>query len=326
MAHGHHHHASDRGHGQGHGHGHGHGHSHAVSRWGNERRVFWAMLLTGGFMLAEVVGGLVSGSLALLADAGHMLTDFAALALAWVAFRIGRRPADSLRSYGYHRFQVLAAFLNGLALIVVVGGIAIEAVRRLLAPVEVLGGVMLLVAGLGLLVNLMVFAMLHGGDRENLNMRGAAVHVMGDILGSLAAIIAAGVILRTGWTPIDPLLSLFVALLILRSAWLVVRKSSHILLEGTPDWLDVGALRGALHAAVPAVEDIHHVHVWSLTSERPLITLHAALSPDADPQASLTAIKDCLRQRYGIEHSTVQIEQGSCSDDVAPTQLQKAEQ
>ena len=155
------------------------------------------MLLTGGFMLAEVAGGIVAGSLALLADAGHMLTDCASLALAWMAFRIGRRPHDARRTYGYHRFQVLAAFVNGLTLIAIVGWIVIEAVRRLLAPVEVLGGLMLAIAVLGLLVNLAAFWILHRGDRENLNIQGAALHVLGDLLGSVAAIVAgAGDLLR----------------------------------------------------------------------------------------------------------------------------------
>ena len=292
-----------------------HDHSHHLAKTAdNERRVFWAMLLTGGFMLVEVVGGLLSGSLALLADAGHMLTDFAALALAWLAFRLARRPADSLRSYGYHRAQVLAAFVNGIALVAIVGWIVVEALRRLFAPVEVLGGLMLAVAAVGLLVNLAAFALRHGGDRDNLNMRGAAVHVLGDLLGSAAAILAALVILWTGWMPIDPLLSLLVALLILRSGWLILKKSGHILLEGTPDWLDVGELRAGLIAAVPAVEDVHHVHVWSLTTDHPLITLHAVLRPGADSEANLAAIKAHLSERVGIEHSTVQIEIGTCSD------------
>jgi cation diffusion facilitator family transporter len=214
------------------------------------------MVLTGGFMGIEVVGGLVSGSLALLADAGHMLTDFAALGLAWFAFRIARRPPDQRRSYGYHRIQVLAAFVNGIVLVAVVGWILVEAVGRLLAPVEVLGGVMLAVAVGGLLVNIAAFALLHGGDRDNINLRAAAIHVLGDLLGSAAAILAAGVILGTGWMPIDPLLSVLVALLILRSSWLIIKKSAHILLEGTPDWLDVGRLRADLVAQVPGVEDV----------------------------------------------------------------------
>jgi cobalt-zinc-cadmium efflux system protein len=292
------------------------GHDHEPrENAGNERRVFLAMLLTGGFMVAEVVGGILSGSLALLADAGHMLTDAASLALAWAAFRIARRPHDARRTYGYHRFQVLAAFVNGVALIAIVGWIAIEAVRRLLEPVEVLGGLMMTVAVLGLLVNLAAFAILHGGDRANLNMRGAALHVLGDLLGSIAAIVAALVILGTGWTPIDPLLSILVALLILRSAWFVVRRSAHILLEGTPDWLDIEELRAELTAAVPEVQEVHHVHAWLLTSERPLMTLHARVREGADHHAVLLAIGRFLEDRFGIGHATVQIEAAGCPDD-----------
>jgi cobalt-zinc-cadmium efflux system protein len=203
---------------------------------------------------------------------------------------------------------VLAAFVNGLTLVLIVGWIAIEAIRRMLEPVEVLGGLMLVVALLGLLVNVVAFAILHGGDRHNLNIRGATLHVLADLLGSVAAVVAALVITWTGWMPIDPLLSLLVAALILRSAWLLVRKSAHILLEGAPDWLDADELRAALTAAVPAVRDVHHVHVWMLTTERPLLTLHARVSPDADPQATLDAIHRALADRFGIEHATVQIE------------------
>jgi cobalt-zinc-cadmium efflux system protein len=297
-----------------HDHSHHHRHEHARTA-DNERRVLWAMLLTGGFMVAEAVGGVIAGSLALIADAGHMLTDTASLALAWAAFRIGRRPADPRRSYGYHRFQVLAAFVNGIALVAIVLWIAVEAVRRFFDPVEVLGGLMLAIAVVGLLVNIAAFLVLHGAERENLNVRGAALHVLGDLLGSVAAIVAALVILWTGWTPIDPLLSVLVALLILRSAWFVVRKSGHILLEGTPDWLDVDELRGELTAAVPEVEDVHHVHAWMLTTERPLMTLHANVREGADHTRVLLAITRVLKERYGVGHATVQVEPAGCADE-----------
>lgn len=283
----------------------------------NARRVLVALWLTGGFMLAEVVGGLLTGSLALIADAGHMLTDTAALALAWMAFRVAGRPNDARRTYGYHRFQVLAAFVNGVTLVAVVGWIAIEALRRLFAPIEVLGGPMLVIAGLGLLVNLAALWILKSGDRPNLNLEGAAVHVLGDLLGSVAAITAACVILWTGWMPIDPLLSLLVALLVLRSAWFIVRRSGHILLEGAPDWLDVEALRRDLVAAVPQVVDVHHVHAWMLTDERPLMTLHATLGPGAGSDAALTAIRGFLEQHYGVGHATIQIEPHGCPETAA---------
>ena len=195
-----------------------------------------------------------------------------------------------------------------------VGWIAIEAVRRLFAPVEVLGGPMLAIAVLGLLVNLAALWILRSGGRGNLNLEGAAVHVLGDLLGSGAAIAAAAVILWTGWMPIDPLLSILVALLVLRSAWFIVRRSAHILLEGAPDWLDVAALRRDLAAAVPEVDDIHHVHAWMLTDERPLMTLHAAVRPGSDSHAALVAIQGFLEQRYGVGHATIQIEPQGCAD------------
>ncbi|MEO3431098.1 cation diffusion facilitator family transporter [Pelagibius sp. CAU 1746] len=299
-----------------HGHHHGHGHAHVHGAGADsEKRVFWAFLLTAGFMGAEVAGGLISGSLALLADAAHMLTDAAALALAWIAFRIARRPADPRRSYGYDRGQVLAAFTNGAVLIVIVCWIFIEAVQRLREPVPVEGGIMLVIASLGLVVNLVAFAILHGGDRRNLNLRGAAAHVLGDLLGSAAAILGALVILWTGWTPIDPLLSLLVGLLVLRSAWLVVRESVHILLEGTPAGIEPTDLRQRLIDDVPGLIDVHHIHAWSLTPERPLLTLHAQIGEASDPQATLKRIKQVLARRYGIDHSTIQIERGDCGDD-----------
>jgi cobalt-zinc-cadmium efflux system protein len=285
-------------------------HDHA----NDERRILWAMVLTGAFMLVEVAGGLVANSLALLADAGHMATDTASLALAYAAFRVGRRGHDSRRTYGYHRFQVLAAFVNGLALIAIVVWIAIEAVRRLLAPVEVLGGLMLAVAVAGLVVNVVAFAILHRGDRGNMNVRGAALHVFGDMLGSIAAIVAAVVISQTGWMPIDPLLSLAVAGLVLHSAWGLVKASGHILLEGAPDWLDVASFRAELLAAVAGVVDVHHVHTWMITADRPMMTLHVEIEPQADPQRTLLAVRRYIREHIGIDHATIQIETTGCLD------------
>ena len=237
--------------------------------------MFWAALLTGGFMLAEIVGGLLAGSLALLADAAHMLTDAVALALAWLAFRIGRRPADWRRTYGFDRFQIVAAFTNGIVLFLVALWILVEAAGRLLEPAPVLGGTLLAVAVGGLIVNLVVFGILHGGDRTNLNIRGALLHVVGDLLGSVAAIVAGIVILATGWTPIDPILSVLVGLLVLRSAWRLVAEAGHILLEGAPAGVDAREIGPDIIANVPNVSDVHHVHVWSLTERKRMVTLHA---------------------------------------------------
>jgi cobalt-zinc-cadmium efflux system protein len=281
----------------------------------NMRRVQLALILTAAFMIIEVIGGIVSGSLALLADAGHMLTDTMALTLAAVAFRVSSRPADSRRSYGYQRFQILAAFVNGLSLLLIVGWILFEAIRRLTAPPEVMASTMLLVASAGLVVNIMSFIVLHGGDRDNMNIRGAAIHVAGDLLGSIAAIVAALVILYTGWMPIDPLLSLLVAALIFRSAWQLVRHSAHILLEGTPDWLDTAEMKAKIVAQVPAVKDIHHVHVWGLTPQHLMLTMHVALADVGLPGTPVVReIKDVLREQFGIRHSTIEVEADDCAD------------
>lgn len=283
-----------------------------------ERRMLWAMLLTGGFTVAEAVAGVLSGSLALLADAGHMLTDTAALAIAWLAARLSQRPPDRLRSYGYQRLQVIAALLNGVGFIAIVAWILVEALQRLRQPLEVLGAPMLVVAVLGLLVNLLVLALLHHGhahgDHHDLNLRAAMLHVIGDLLGSVAAIAAAGVILVTGWMPIDPLLSVLVALLILRSALAVVRQSLHILLEGTPEDFDRAALERALVRAVPGVTGLHHIHVWSLTPEQPLLTMHVDVAELGDYHRTLLAIRRVLSEDFAIHHATVQIEPGPCAD------------
>lgn len=285
----------------------------------NMRRVVIALILTGTFMVVEVIGGVISGSLALLADAGHMLTDTMALALAAVAFRVSNRSPDAKLTFGYQRFQILAAFVNGLSLLLIVGWIAIEAVRRLLSPEAVLGKTMLLVAVAGLLVNIAAFALLHSGDRDNLNIRGAALHVAGDLLGSVAAIVAAIVIIYTEWMPIDPILSILVAALILRSAWALVKRSAHVLLEGAPEWLNVADMQANIVAKVPAVSGIHHVHVWGLTPQDLMLTMHLNLrSENSNPTGIIRRVKAILRQDYNIGHSTIEVEVEDCADDGAP--------
>ena len=281
----------------------------------NMRRVTLALTLTGIFMVVEVIGGLLAGSLALLADAGHMLTDTMALALAAVAFHVSKRPADGRLTYGYQRFQILAAFVNGLSLLLIVGWIFYEAVSRFLAPEEVMGRTMLIVAALGLVVNIIAFVVLHTGDRENLNIRGAALHVAGDLLGSVAAIVAAVVIIYTGWMAIDPLLSIAVALLILKSAWLLVKRSAHVLLEGAPEWLDVEEMQDNLVSCIPEVCSIHHVHVWGLTPQDLMLTMHVSVNDSAvEPTSIIRRVKALLREDYGIGHSTIEIEAEVCAD------------
>lgn len=303
---------------------HDHAHEHSAEH-NADGRLRLALALTAGFMLVEVAGGIWSGSLALLADAAHMLTDAAALALALWARRQALRPADTLRSYGYHRMPVLAAFVNGLGLLLLVVWIAVEAVQRMLAPPAVMGGLMLAVAVAGLLVNAAAFLILRGGHgsghghdhAHDLNLRGALLHVLGDLLGSAAAIVAAIVILVTGWMPVDPILSLLVAALILRTAWQLVRESAHVLLEGTPEGFDVAQFAQRLVSDVPGVAGVHHVHHWMLTPQRSVMTLHAVIAETVDDDRAVREIKTWVRSHYRVAHVTVQTERGGCADDHA---------
>jgi cobalt-zinc-cadmium efflux system protein len=296
---------------EGHSHDHGAGHVHGST---DKRRVLLAALLTGGFMVAEALGGWLTGSLALLADAGHMLTDSLALALAWYAFHLGERPANSRLTYGFGRVKTLVAYTNGIAIFVIALWIVYEAWRRFQAPPSILGGPMLVVAVLGLVVNIAGFLILHGGDRDSLNMRGAILHVLGDLLGSVAAIAAALIILATGWTPIDPILSVLVAVLILATAWRLMRDAAHVLLEGTPPRLDRDAVAGDIVANVAGVREVHDLHVWSMDGSRTMATLHACLDDGVDAHRAVSAVKARLAAKHGIEHATVEPEYGECAD------------
>jgi cobalt-zinc-cadmium efflux system protein len=290
------------------GHGHDH-HSHAPQVGeNNERVVLVGFALTASFMVAEFIGGILSGSLALVADAGHMLTDAAALALAWAAFRFGRKLSDSKRTFGYMRLEVLAGFVNAITLFALVAWITYEAIQRLLAPHPVLAGPMFLVAVLGLVVNIAVFFMLRQGDTDHVNIRGALLHVLGDLLGSVAAIVAAVVIYLTGWTPIDPILSVLLSALILRAAWALLRNAVQILMEGTPGNIEIDALRKHILDTVPDIEDVSHVHVWSITSGKPAATMEVSLKTGADYRTVSERVKKTLAQRYAIGHATVEID------------------
>jgi cobalt-zinc-cadmium efflux system protein len=308
--------------GHSHSHGHSHGHSHAHSHGTqalsgaalDERRILYAVMLTGGFMVIEVIGAIWSDSLALLADAGHMATDTAALSLAWLAFRIARMPSDGRRSFGYHRMQVLAAFVNALALIGICGWILFKAFWRLFDPPVVIAELMAVIAFTGLLVNIAAFALLSGRGQGNINVRGATLHILSDLLGSIAALAAAAVIIWTGWMAIDPLLSIGVVILILNGALKLVKQTGHILLEGSPDGVDPDRIAKAVRDAVPAVEDVHHVHAWSLTPDRPLVSMHARIKPEAEYDQTLKGIHDALVKQFDIGHATIQIERAECTE------------
>ena len=299
-----------------HGHDHDHDHDHTPTvTSANERKVLLSFFLIFGFMVVEAVGGVLSGSLALLADAGHMLTDAAALALAYAAFRFGRRAADSNRTFGYLRFEVIAGFLNAVTLFAIVAWIAYEAWERLQAPPVILAGPMMIVAVLGLLVNVLVLWIMTRGETDHVNVKGAILHVMGDLLGSVGAIVAAIVIYLTGWTPIDPILSVLVAALILRSAWKLLAKSIHILLEGAPEDASPEKVEQGLMGAVPGLAAVSHVHVWQLTSGRTMATLHVRPNVDEEARAVVKRVEAVLREQFSIEHATVGIDWNSGTDE-----------
>lgn len=298
-------------------HDHGDGHSHGRSGTGlsGSRALGTALLLTLGYAGVELVTGLWFGSLALVSDAGHMFSDAVALGLAWFAAWLGQRPAGLRHSFGLARAEVIAGFVNGLSMLLVVVLIVVEAIRRLLAPAPVAGLGVLVVAFLGLLLNLAAAFIISRGERD-LNTRAALLHVMSDVLGSVIAMAAGAVIYFTGWTPIDPILSLFVAVLIVRSAWSLLRKSTLILMENAPDSVDLDALRKALPASVPGVRNVHDIHCWSLTSGQTMLTLHVALDRGAQPATVLRDAKQLLAERFDIAHSALQLEHEECPDEV----------
>lgn len=262
------------------------------------------LVLTAGFAVVEAVGGWMAGSLALISDAGHMATDAAAFVVALIAQHVAQRPPTAQASYGYARAEVLAAFVNALAMLALVVWIAVEAVTRLLTPAPVAGGVVMIVAGVGLVVNLFVAWMLSRA-RGNLNASGALLHVIGDILGSVAALVAGAVIAFTGWTPIDPILSIVVTLMILRSTLALLRDSVGVLMERVPSHLSYESVGRAL-AALPNVTDVHDLHVWNMTAGRAAVSAHMTLTDGGQWLVTLAAAQRMLAQDFGIHHVTLQ--------------------
>ncbi|HET7663158.1 MAG TPA: cation diffusion facilitator family transporter [Rhodanobacteraceae bacterium] len=298
-------------------HPHHHHHEHGAHAIPRERRLLLALALTLAMLVLEAVGGWWSGSLALLTDAAHMLVDALTLLMAVMAVFMARKPADARRSYGYGRIEVLSGFVSALFQVVLIVFIVVEAIKRLLHPEPILSGMMLWVAVAGFIINMVVLRMLHHHDPDDVNMGGARLHVLGDLLGSAGAVIAAILIGSLGWLRADPILSLLVSLLILRSAWSLLRRSGHILLEGVPEGLETAEMLEVLRAAHAGICDVHHLHVWQLASGSRVATLHAGLRANADGQVAMRAIKQVLRERYGIDHATVQIEPESCPDTLA---------
>jgi cobalt-zinc-cadmium efflux system protein len=271
-----------------------------------------ALILTAALLLVELVGGFVSNSLALLADAGHMLTDVAALALSLFVAWFAKQPGTPTKSYGYLRWEILAAFVNGSALLLISGAIIVESIMRFSKPEPVEGGLMLGVAAAGLIVNIVSARILHASAHGSMNVRGAYLHVLGDLLGSVGTVAAALVIRYTGWLAADPIASLITTLLILRGAWTLVRESVDVLLESVPAHIDLLSVRDQLQA-IPGIESVHDLHIWSVTPKMIAMSAHAIVRDASVQQHVLEHIHDAMRL-FGISHVTVQIEQSEMTE------------
>ncbi len=283
---------------------HAHGQSAAAA---GAHRLILVLGLVAGYLVVEVVGGFLTNSLSLLADAGHMATDAAGLVLALLAIWVARRPATPERSFGYYRVEILAAVLNALILFGVAAFILWEAVQRLTDPAEVVGGPMLVIAAIGLVVNLISLRLLHRAAQASLNLRGAYLEVFGDLLGSVAVVVAGVVIIVTGWTPIDPIASVLIAVLIVPRTWSLLREALDVLLQASPRGVDMAEVRRHLGRA-SGVVDIHDLHAWTLTSGKLVISAHVVIEPDADPPSVLDELCQCLSDDFDFEHSTIQLE------------------
>lgn len=290
---------------------------HSHHRDADTRRLRIALVLTGSYFLVELAGGLLSNSLALLSDAGHMLSDVAALCLSLFAFHISRRPADPKRTYGYHRVEILAALLNGLALWLIVGVIFHEAFHRLFEPPEVQSLGMLLVAAVGLLVNVGAAFILNAGGTTSLNLRGAWLHVLGDALGSVGAICAGVIMVWTNWYLADPLVGMMIGSLILYTSWGLIRDSVEILMQAVPSDLSLDHIKATMES-IDGVHRVHDLHVWTVTSGIYTLTAHAVTDPASSPERILNDIETHLRDRFQIHHTTVQLE----TEDREPAEFQ----
>lgn len=281
------------------------GHSHGTN---NKRALGWSFTIITFYMIVEVIGGLATNSLALLSDAGHMFSDAAALGLSFLAMKFGEKQATLTKTFGYKRFEILAAFLNGITLVVISLFIIFEAFRRFTNPPDVISSGMLTIATIGLIVNIVAALILMKGDRkENLNIRSAFLHVIGDMLGSVGAIIAALLIMFFGWNLADPIASIIVAILIIISGLRVTKDSIHVLMEGTPTNVDVRQIKDSL-LALNHVENIHDLHVWSITSGFPSLSCHLIVNSEADRDQILLEAKNTLLDEFHIEHTTIQID------------------
>ena len=290
----------------------GAGHDHGGGEIKYEKPLWIAFALTAGFLVVEVVGAVLSNSLALLSDAAHMATDVIALAISLFAVRLSRRPADAKRTYGYARMEAIGALINGALLFTVAGYVLWEAFGRFLSPPPVASNAMLWVASTGLIVNLISMRLLKAGAGENLNMKGAYLEVWSDMLGSVGVIIGALIIKFTGWTIVDPIIAILIGLWVLPRTWVLLKQSSHILMQGVPDGLDLNAVRTAL-AQHPEVAEVHDLHAWALGSKDAVLTVHVVMrDTGASADALRAELSEILHDQFDVEHSTLQIEAAHC--------------
>lgn len=287
-------------------------HNHALPTAGNEKVLWIALGLTSAFMVAEVIGGLLTGSLALISDAAHMFTDTAALAIALAAIRVATRPADARRTYGYHRFEILAAAFNALLLFGVAIYIMVDAYDRLRSPPQIETGGMIVIAAFGLVVNLISMRLLAGGKDASLNVKGAYLEVWSDMLGSGGVIGGALVIRYTGWTWVDPVIAVGIGLWVLPRIWILLKESLNILLEGVPQGVELDKVIRAM-MAVPGVQSVHDLHVWALTSGKASLTAHVVYAPGVQPETLLRPLKEVLAGQFSVFHTTLQLEARPCA-------------
>jgi cobalt-zinc-cadmium efflux system protein len=285
----------------------------AMARHSETRRLRWALAITLLYFFAELIAGFLTNSLALISDAGHMLSDIGAIGLSLFAFHMARRPATEQSTYGFHRFEILAALFNGLTLWLIVGVIFAAAYQRLFEPPAVESFGMMIVAVAGLFVNLIAAAILHGGHRHNLNLRGAFLHVVSDAIGSVGAIVAGAVMLTTGWYLADPLVSVFIGILILFSSWSLVKESLSVLMQAVPKGIRLDDVRETIES-VEGVSKVHDLHVWAVTSDIYTLSAHAVVENGGDFHQVLNGIEDTLKARFNIEHTTIQLETESRED------------
>lgn len=274
----------------------------------NQRKIVIAAALTFSYMLVEVIGGLWVNSVALIADGMHMLTDSIALIIAWWGFHIAQKPATERMTFGYQRAQILTAFVNGAALLLISVGITAMAIERMFNPQEVMGAEMFIIAIIGLGINLTVFIMLHSGDQKNLNMRGATLHFMGDTLASVAVISAAIIIYFSGWNIVDPILSILVACIIAFNAIKLTRSAATILLEGVPAGYEIQAIKDDLSEHFPYLKQIHHIHLWAIAEQQVMMTMHAKTDLSHINDDTLFEIKSYLNEHHAVHHVTLQLE------------------